>query len=450
MTKNFDCIIDYTLVSEYELESLKKALIIPIKKDGVYLTCLVCKQSNLNDLELNFLVKEINISKNEILFFLDDIETRTKIFKLSNLCLKSSDLNSKYIKEFITILVSKAIELRCSDIHIESFEKSVHIRFRIDGKLKLFYVLKKEFLKVISSYIKMLSKLDITQNRLPLDGAFSLSIDKKKYDFRVSTMPIVFGESIVLRVLDSKKVNKDLKSLGFCSHTFKEIENLSKLNQGLVLISGPTGSGKSTTLYSIIKTLDNKSKKIITIEDPVEYKIEQIQQVDIKEEIGLSFDKVLKNILRQDPDIILIGEIRDSFSLQIALQASLTGHLVFASVHANDSIETLFRLIDLKADKYLLATTLKYIISQRLVLNLCKECKGEGCKCCNYTSFYGRSCISEVLKIDSVLSSYILQNSSINEINKYLKTIDFKTMFDDGKAKVKENITTMQELYRVL
>lgn len=278
-------------------------------------------------------------------YFLDDIKIRTKLYNLSQICMKSNQVDGSYIKEFINILLNKAIALRCSDIHIESFENSVCFRFRIDGVLKLFYVFDKGFFKIISSYIKVLSKLDMTQIRLPLDGAFNLYLNNRKYDFRVSTMPTIYGESIVLRVLDSKKVKKDLKSLGFSNHTFTEISQFSKLNQGLVLVSGPTGSGKSTSLYSIINTLDKKTKKIITIEDPVEYKIEQVQQINIQEEIGLSFDRVLKNILRQDPDIILIGEIRDSYSLQIALQASLTGHLVFASVHANDSVETLLGLL---------------------------------------------------------------------------------------------------------
>ncbi len=450
MKELFNNIIDYNLIENYSFEKLKQSLILPIRLDGVYLNIFSCNDSQVENLDTKYLIKNFYLKKEFILFFLDDIENRIRLYNLSILCIKKSEINSKYIEEFINKILFKAITLRSSDIHIESLENSIVIRYRIDGILKLFYIFKKSFITVISSYLKMISNLDITQNRLPLDSSFSYYIEKVKYDFRISTMPTIYGESIVLRVLHSNKVKKDLKTLGFSSDMFSKVEKILRLNQGLVLISGPTGSGKSTTLYSIIQMLNTQHKKIITIEDPVEYKIPQVQQVNIQDEIGLSFDKVLKNILRQDPDIILIGEIRDSYSLQIALQASLTGHIVFASIHANNSIETVFRLIDLKADKYLLSSTLKYIISQRLILNLCKYCKGKGCSRCNFTFYSGRSCIAEVLNIDNNISSMILKGSALNEINEYLKQINFKTMLDDGILKVEENITTLDEVYKVL
>ena len=263
-------------------------------------------------------------------------------------------------------------------------------------------------------------------------------------------MPTIDSESIVLRVLDNKNINKNLRTLGLSSNLLEILNESLKLTQGLILISGPTGSGKTTTLYSILKELDSEEKKIITVEDPIEYKIDSICQVAINNKIGLSFELVLKNILRQDPDVIFIGEVRDKFSLDIALQASLTGHLVIASIHANNAVETISRLVDLDADPFLISSTLKLIMAQRLVLNYCNFCKAKGCEKCNFTKYYDRSNIAEILRIDEKISSFIFKKSDINEIKEYLKTIKFKTMLDDGKQKVEENITSLDEVYKVI
>ena len=322
-------------------------------------------------------------------------------------------------------------------------------KFRIDGRLKIFFSFKIEFLKHISSYVKLISNLDITQVRMPMDGRFSLNLNSIKYDFRLSTMPTIDSESIVLRILDNKNINKDLHTLGLSFNILEVLTKTLKLTQGLILISGPTGSGKTTTLYSILKELNCSEKKIITVEDPVEYKIDSICQVPINSKIGLSFEVVLKNILRQDPDIIFIGEIRDKFSLDIALQASLTGHLVIATIHANSAVETISRLFDLQADPFLISSSLKLIMAQRLVLNYCKNCNSLGCKKCNFSRFYGRSSIAEILRIDEKLSSLIFKKVDINDIKEYLKTINFKTLLEDGKEKVKQNITSLDEVYKV-
>ncbi len=443
-------IIEYDFVKSFNEQELKKAFIIPIKNEGIYLKCFVCIESNISLLSTNMLLKTILISKDEIEFFLSDLNTRIKLYDLVLKSIKIEDAKHQYIKNFFDILVNKAISSRASDIHIETLHSCLSIRFRVDGQLKIFYIFKKEFFIILSSYIKMLSKIDITQTRLPLDGRFSFLLKEDKYDFRVSTIPTIEGESIVLRILHNKNINKKIQELGFSTHIYDEIKNIVKLTSGLVLITGPTGSGKSTTLYSIIKKLNIQSKKIITIEDPVEYKVDYIQQVSVNESIGLSFDTILRNILRQDPDIILISEIRDKTSLDIALQASLTGHLVLASIHANNSVETLFRLSDLKADKYLLSSTLKYIISQRLVLNICRKCNKKGCENCNFSGFYERSSIAEALKIDNKISSMIFNSDNLEEIKDYLKNIKFKTMLDDGKEKIKQNLTTIEEVYKVL
>lgn len=289
----------------------------------------------------------------------------------------------------------------------------------------------------------------MTQVRLALDGRFSREINNIKYDFRLSTMPTIEAESIVLRVLDNKNIDKRLDDLGLTKNIYDELKDVLKLTQGLILISGPTGSGKTTTLYSILKELNSDEKKIITVEDPIEYKINSINQVPINNKVGLSFELVLKNILRQDPDIIFIGEIRDKFSLDVALQASLTGHLVLASIHSSNSIETITRLIDLKADPFLISTTLKAVMAQRLVLIHCKKCE-DGCIDCNFTKFYDRSSIAEILRVDEEISSLIFNKASFNELKNCLRKRDYKTMLDDGKQKVENGITTLEEVYKVI
>ncbi|MCP4970280.1 MAG: type II/IV secretion system protein [Arcobacter sp.] len=443
-------IIDYNFVNSFDINTLRESLSIPLKSEDIYFTSFTCVSSDISKVYTKSLIKSIELEKEEILFFLSDIQTRIKLYNLSLQSKNSNDINHNNIEEFFNIILKKSIDNRCSDIHIEAMNNSMIIRFRIDGILKIFYVFEKAFFVLLSSYIKLISKLDITQIRLPQDGRFNKEIENKSYDFRVSSMPTINAESIVIRILDKQNVKKDIKSLGFSSNIYKELENISKLKNGLVLISGPTGSGKSTTLYSLLKLLNNSNKKIITIEDPVEYKIEQIQQVSINEDIGLGFNKVLKNILRQDPDIILIGEIRDKFSLDIALQASLTGHLVLASIHSNSSVETLSRLVDLQADTYLLSTTLKYVFSQRLVLLLCKNCKKKGCTVCNFTGFHNRSSICEVLKVDENISSMIFLKNDVKLIKEHLKNTNFVSILDDGKEKVKEGLTTFDELYKVV
>lgn len=439
-------LIDYEYVNSFEISSLKKALVLPISNDGIYCKFFVCKNSDYSLLELNLIVEEIEIEQKEIEFFLSDIKSRIKLFKLSKELLRQKEINPLKMEEFFNHLLTKALILRVSDIHFETLEISMLIRFRIDGELKSFYIFEKEFFKSLSSYIKMLSRLDITKVRNPQDGRFSF----EKIDFRVSTMPTISGESIVVRILDNLNVKGSSENLNFSSHIIKSFKEILCLKEGLILITGPTGSGKSTTLYSLIKQLNFQNRKIITIEDPVEYKIEQVQQININEEIDLGFKSVLKNILRQDPDIIFIGEIRDSFSLSIALQASLTGHLVLASIHANSSIETISRLIDLKADKFLLVSTLRYIISQRLVLKLCTTCYEKGCERCNFKGFLGRVGIAESLKIDEEIKKYLMEDDFLIKIENYLKKLNFKRILDDGLKKVEEQKTTLKELYKVI
>ena len=444
--------IDYSLFKKYDKDFFSDNLIIPLSEDDMCLKLAVCESSNLVSVNDAFhkVLKFKEIKKEDLLFVLSYIEIKIELYELANKSLFTHSSNSKGIKDFIYTLLEFAISLRASDIHFEDFHEMLLIRFRIDGRLKTFFVYDKKLLTVISSYLKLISNLDITQVRLPLDSRFSYEINHKNYDFRISTMPTLNSESIVLRILDTKNVNKSLKNLGLTNDLFSQIKDALQLTQGLILITGPTGSGKTTTLYSMLKELKSNEKKIITVEDPVEYKIDSISQIQVNSKIGLDFDLILRNILRQDPDIIFIGEIRDKFSLDIALQASLTGHLVLASIHSNNCVETITRLLDLEADEFMISSTLKMIIAQRLVLKYCEHCNAKGCEKCNYTKYYDRACIAEVLKIDDTLSSMIFKKEEISRIKEYLKSVDFKTMLDDGKLKVQNKKTSLDEVYKAI
>ncbi len=443
-------LIDYSLFEKYDKDYFVENRILPIFENEISIKIAVCKSSNLLSVkdDFNKLITFIEIEELELLFLLSHIDTKILLysFAFKAICQNSFE---KFIDKFLEELLEFSINLRASDIHIEQYKDLVLFKFRIDGRLKTFFAFKSEFFKLISSYIKLISNLDMTQVRLPLDGRFSLKIKNRTYDFRISTMPTLEAESIVLRILDNKNIDKNLQTLGLSKNLLEILNQTLKLTQGLILISGPTGSGKTTTLYSILQELNCEEKKIITVEDPIEYKIDSICQIPINSKIGLSFELVLKNILRQDPDIIFIGEIRDKFSLDIALQASLTGHLVIASIHANSAVETILRLIDLQADPFLISSTLKLVMAQRLVLNYCKFCGAHGCKKCNYTKYYDRSTIAEILKVDEKISSMIFRKSDINELKNYLAKIDFKTILDDGKQKVEQNQTSLEEVYKV-
>ena len=443
--------VDYSLFDKYSQDFFKNCLVCPIYENDKYLKLAICEETNVNNLENRFnrKLKFIQSSVSEIKFVLSNLDIKKELFKSissSNISLNSDN----QIRVFFEKLIDFAVKSRASDIHIESNEQKILFRFRVDGNLKTFFVLKSMYSKQISSYIKLISNLDITQNRLPQDSRFKLKLHEKEYDFRVSILPIIEGESIVIRVLDNNSSKKDLNTLGFSNHILNQLHEAIKLKQGLVLIAGPTGSGKTTTIYSLLQLLNSDKRKIITVEDPVEYKMKNIQQVAVNNKLGLTFSSVLKNILRQDPDVLLIGEIREEESLKIALQASLTGHLVISTIHSNSALQTISRLLDLNADRFLLGTSLKYILSQRLVLSYCKSCGNEGCEVCNYSGYFDRLSLGEIIKIDENISSMILKKSSLNEIKKYLVANDFKDIFCDGMKKVSENQTSKEEVLKVI
>jgi general secretion pathway protein E len=454
--------IDYSLSTRLDNNILITNRVLPIREEELSIYVAISTQENENTKIMNLFskpVKFIVVEKSELDKELQYLEFKQLLHTFANDSIQHihKENENSYIISFMEELFSFSIEHNVSDIHFESLDTSIIIRVRIDGELNQIFRFNNQLYPLISSIIKYLGNLDISQRRKPLNGRFTTKIRESNYDMRISTLPTIHGESIVLRILDNGNIQKDINSIGFHTDTLNIIKKSIQLNQGLVLVTGPTGSGKTTTLYSMLSSINKKNKKIITIEDPVEYKLDGVMQVNINNEISLNYKEVLKNILRQDPDILLIGEIRDSESLQIAMQASLTGHLVIATLHTNSARETITRLLDLNAKPYLIASTLKIVLSQRLVRKLCESCKVEdeisnyyisqGCKHCNFTGYKDRTVVSEVLSIDSKIAAMISENKNIHEIKNYIDTLDFKTIQQNTMQLVKEGTTTLEEYY---
>ncbi len=382
--------------------------------------------------------------------------------------------NTSGILKLIELILKTSISNRASDIHIEPTEKNCIVRARIDGMLTEAFVFEKDIYPPLVSRIKMLSQMDIAERRKPQDGRFSVDIMGKKYDFRISTLPIMNGESLVMRVLDKSKVVISLSDLGMHPENFAKFTSNLKAPYGIMLVTGPTGSGKTTTLYAALNDIKSIAKKIITVEDPVEYQMGMIQQVQVSEKAGLTFASALRSILRQDPDIIMIGEIRDQETLRIAIQAALTGHLVFSTLHTNDAISAITRMVDMGIESYLVSGALIGVEAQRLVRRLCPHCKQKialpeaakrdiekylpedyqfykavGCDECSQTGYVGREMISEILPISDRIASLIARDASKDEIEKVAYEEGFIDMFHDGILRAARGVTTIEEIYRV-
>jgi general secretion pathway protein E len=364
---------------------------------------------------------------------------------------------SPAVLKLIDIILKSAIFIGASDIHIEASEKNCTVRERVDGMLRQSFTFDKDIFNPLASRMKLLSNLDIAEKRKPQDGRFSHTVNQKEYDFRVSTLPTIYGESIVLRILDKTKAMIKLEDAGMSKFCYDRFTDGIKVPYGIVLVTGPTGSGKTTTLYGALNAIKDVKDKIITVEDPVEYQMSGLQQVQVKPEVGLTFASALKSILRQDPDKIMIGEIRDQETLRIAIQAALTGHLVLSTLHTNDSISAVTRILDMGIEEYLVSGALVAIQAQRLVRKICPHCKvevslpdsllkdvreylpenptfykGEGCKECGHTGYSGREMISEVLIISETLARMIAKVASKEDLTKQALEEGFMTMFEDG------------------
>lgn len=379
---------------------------------------------------------------------------------------------------FVNSIIEQAVKDRASDIHLEPEEKGVCIRFRIDGILRKITKLPIEALNPVVSRIKIMSGLDIAKKRLPQDGHFNYTIDESIIDIRVSTFPTVYGEKVVLRLLDKKLNLLRIEELGFTDRIFHDIQRLLKKAYGMILVTGPTGSGKTTTMYSMIRSFNSTQNNIVTLEDPVEYLIEGINQTSINPRAGLTFPVGIRSILRQDPDIVMVGEIRDLETAQIAIRAANTGHLLLSTLHTGDAPSALTRLIEMGIEPYLVASSVIGIISQRLVRKVCRSCiqgielppkapereflglsaddkvilhKGRGCYACGYTGYYGRGAIGEGLTVTDPIRRMVLNKESANGMLEYLKTNeDYSTLLENGISKVKQGITTIEEIARCL
>lgn len=359
------------------------------------------------------------------------------------------------IVRLVNDVFNRAIELGASDIHVEPGEDSVSIRCRVDGVLSEIMNVPRSQFPAIASRIKLIAGLNIAESRLPQDGRTNFQVGRVKLDMRVSTIPILTGESIVLRLLNNEAVTFDLTTLGMSEHTLKQFNELIHIPHGMILVVGPTGSGKTTTLYSVIAQLNDYKKKIITIEDPVEYKMPGLCQMQVNSKIGVTFASGLRSIVRQDPDIVLVGEIRDRETADIAINAALTGHLVLSTLHTNDAVGAVTRLIDMGMEGFLVASALEGVLSQRLVRKICTVCHGTGasdsggkCRHCNGAGFKGRCGIFELFRMNDDIRQAVNKNVPSSELERLAIANGMVTLREDGIAKVNAGITTAAELAR--
>jgi general secretion pathway protein E len=381
------------------------------------------------------------------------------------------------IVRLVNVLISRALDMRASDIHFEPFERSFQVRCRVDGVLFDLDQPQKTMQSAIVSRLKLMANLNIAERRLPQDGKIKIRFGNREVDIRVSSVPTIYGESVVLRLLAQESVEYDLANLGIDSKDLAYVENLIERPYGMILVTGPTGSGKTTTLYGVLKKLNTVTRKIITVEDPVEYQINGINQVQVKPQIGLTFASALRSLVRQDPDVLLIGEIRDKETADIAIESALTGHLVLSTLHTNDAPGAITRLRDIGIESFLMADSLLSIMAQRLIRLLCPYCKTEdearegdrkriseilpdlpesltiyrnkGCERCGYTGYKGRQAIFEVLPINEAIRSNIVAGKDAGSIARTASEIGYRPLVHHGFQKVVEGITSLSEVLRV-
>jgi general secretion pathway protein E len=350
----------------------------------------------------------------------------------------------------VNAMIGQAVEKRSSDIHIEPFEKEFRIRYRIDGVLQPQEPPPRELKAAIISRVKLMAKLNIAERRLPQDGRIKIKVLGREVDLRVSTLPTLYGESVVMRLLDRSAGDfYDLGRLGFDDHMLSRMEYYTTLPHGILLVTGPTGSGKSTTLYSALKRINQTDKKIITIEDPVEYQMDGINQIHVNPQIGLTFSAGLRHIVRQDPDVIMVGEIRDRDTADIAIRASLTGHFVYSTLHTNDAPSAITRLTDMGVEHYLLTSSLVAVLAQRLVRVICPDCRGARCESCTGTGYRGRVGIFELMEMNEELRQAIMRGENASVLTQIARRNGMRNLREDGELKVARGVTTEEEVMRV-
>ena len=480
--------VDYRLAERIPISQLQKYRALPISQDDMYVHVAfadpldIQAQEAIQRLYPRKPIKVVVATSKQIEAYLFKLELKDSVKELvTNI---RQELNSigtleeqqeaSSILQIIDVILNACITGRASDIHIEPTERNCVVRGRIDGKLAEIFIFDKDIYPPLASRLKLLANLDIAEKRKPQDGRFSSTVRDREFDFRISTLPILYGESIVMRILDKTKALVKLDEAGMDEESYKKIHDALKSPFGILLVTGPTGSGKTTTLYGALNELRSVEEKVITVEDPVEYRMNLIQQVQVNAKVGLSFADALRSILRQDPDKIMIGEIRDQETLEIAIKAALTGHLVISTLHTNDAVSAIPRMADMGIEPYLISGALVAVQAQRLVRKICKSCKkeakipktlletyrayipehtvfyeGSGCRECNGTGYIGREMISEVLPISEEISSLIAKGGSKDAILEQAKKEGFVDMFTNGMKKAVDGVTTIDEILRV-
>ncbi|WP_188375412.1 GspE/PulE family protein [Winogradskyella haliclonae] len=442
--------------------------VVPVSDENGVISFKSKEDSEALKQELRIVLgREVNLLK-------DSPKNLNKYLNLNFRKSRSKDTQSfSYSNDFLEKLLATAKNIGSSDIHFEAFETKCRVRLRLDGKLKEYFVVPIEDYPVIINKLKIKAGLDISEKRLPQDGRISVKSPTEEYDIRVSSLPTLHGEKMVLRILSKDAEHIQLEDLGFTKEELRTYQDCVKKPNGIVLISGPTGSGKTTTLYATLKLLNDEKTNILTIEDPIEYTLEGINQVQLRENIGLDFSSTLRTFLRQDPDIIMVGEIRDVKTANMAIRAALTGHLVLSTIHTNSAWATVSRLVDMGIPSFLIASTLNVSVAQRLVRKLCPDCKEEkavnpsdfpmsfkapedlklhsvavGCTNCFYTGYNGRKAIYEIIPINTTLLKYIKANDL--EIDAYLKENGIVTLKENAITLVKKGLTSLEEVYPLL
>jgi type IV pilus assembly protein PilB len=500
--------IDPAVVKLIPFETAKRYQILPLSRVGASLTIAMVDPTNvfaMDDIKFmtGFNIEPVVASESSILAGIDKAYGATKAEEdLESVMQSMSELSDEDVElqaeqteiglselekaadeapvvKLVNVILGDAVKRGASDIHIEPYEKEFRVRFRIDGVLQSIMSPPMKLRDAITSRIKIMSKLDISEKRLPQDGRIMLKMNiggrKKQLDFRVSTLPVLWGEKIVLRLLDKENLRLDMTKLGFEPESLVKFEKAILKPYGMVLVTGPTGSGKTNTLYSSISTLNKPDTNIMTAEDPVEFQLGGVNQVQMKEQIGLNFAAALRSFLRQDPNIILVGEIRDFETAEIAIKAALTGHLVLSTLHTNGAPETITRLMNMGIEPFLVATSVHLICAQRLVRRICKDCiepldvppqtlidagftpeeaktvkiqKGKGCTVCNNTGYKGRAGLYEVMEVDDEIRELVLVGASAVELKKKAIERGMFTLRRSGLIKVAAGVTTLEEIAR--
>ena len=492
------------IISLIPVQLVKKHHILPVSKDNGVITIAVSSPPDLGFIDnLRFMLNADfkcvlatpeNIKKAINKYYaLEPMETVDTLLK--ELTIRESPATAAEIEQIeklhveakviedegpiiqlVSLIINKAIGSRASDIHVEPLSNRLRIRYRVDGVCQEADVLPKQLQDSIISRVKILANIDISEKRRPQDGRISLKHGGKEFDIRVSCLPSIYGESLVMRLLEKSAILMSLKNLGFYEDDYKRFHSIIKRPNGILLITGPTGSGKTTTLYAAVNELNKTDTKIITAEDPVEYTLRGVNQCEVSEKIGFSFPTILRTMLRQDPNVILVGEIRDTATADTAITAALTGHLVLSTLHTNDAPSAITRLIDMGIKPFLVATSLQGVMAQRLVRMICTGCKepvtytadqlkemgfetdtlkdlsfyrGKGCKSCNNVGYFGRLGIYELLDINETLRDMTYRMTSTDEIRNIARKTGMTTLKEDGLRKAKEGKTTIDEVFRV-